>query len=171
MKRMLMLCALLGALSIVHGQEKIPMQSIPVPDLHAPRDGLLSGGQPEPADWVGIAQRGVTMVVNLRPDAELPGRDEAAEVAAAGMAYRHIPVDGAAGLTLEKARQLRELLADANGTVLVHCASGNRAGALIALAAADAGATPEEALAQGRAAGMTGTEARVRELIGMPAQP
>ena len=87
------------------------------------------------------------------------------------MAYRHIPVDGAAGLTLEKARQLRELLADANGTVLVHCASGNRAGALIALAAADAGATPEEALAQGRAAGMTGTEARGRELIGMPAQP
>ena len=55
--------------------------------------------------------------------------------------------------------------------MLVHCASGNRVGALIALSAADEGVPVEEALARGRAAGMTSTEARVRELLGAPAQP
>ena len=80
-------------------------------------------------------------------------------------------MDGAAGLSLDKARELRSLLQDAKGPVLVHCASGNRVGALIALSAADEGVPVEEALARGRAAGMTSTEARVRELLGAPAQP
>ena len=118
-----------------------------------------------------LAARGVVAVVNLRPDAEMAGRDETAEVQSAGMAYHRIPV-GMAGLSLEKARALRPILRDAGGAVLVHCASGNRVGALVALAAADAGEPLEQALQMGREAGMASTEARVRELLlGAPGQP
>ena len=171
MKRYLVLGALAGALSLAHGQEAVTMADVPVPQLRAPHAGLLTGGQPEPAAWRALDARGVTTVINLRPDAELAGRDEAAEVAAAGLAYHQIPVDGAGGLSLEKARALQAMLRDAKGTVLVHCASGNRVGALIALAAADEGVPLDEALARGRAAGMASTEAKVRELLGAPARP
>ena len=142
-----------------------------VPGVHMPQPTLITGGQPGADAWSTLRKQGVTTVVNLRPDAEMAGRDEAAEVRAAGMAYHQIPVDGAAGITLDKARQLQSLLQQSDGRILVHCASGNRVGALIALGAADAGATPEQAIQQGKAAGMTSTEARVRELLEMPAQP
>jgi uncharacterized protein (TIGR01244 family) len=154
-----------------HSQETNAMHDLPVPQLHMPRDGLVTGGQPEATAWQELSRRGVTTVINLRPSTELAGRDEAAEVSAAGMAYHAIPVDGAAGITLDKARALRSLLAQAQGPVLVHCASGNRVGALIALGAADAGTTADQALALGRAAGMAGAEARVRELLGLPPKP
>ena len=171
------LAALLAALISVacaaprphDGQEASAMRDLPVPQLHLPREGLVTGGQPEATAWPVLAQRGVTTVINLRPKAEMAGRDEAAEVAAAGMRYAEIPVAGAAGITLENARALRALLEGANGPVLVHCASGNRVGALIALGAADAGVDTEQAIAQGLAAGLTGAEARVRELLAAPA--
>ena len=90
--------------------ETAAMHDLPVPQLHVPRAGLVTGGQPEAVAWTVLARRGVATVVNLRPAAEMAGRDEAAEVSAAGMAYHAIPVDGAAGITLDKARALRSLL-------------------------------------------------------------
>ena len=152
-------------------QDAQSMLDLPVPGLHAPKANLITGGQPEADAWPVMAARGVTTVINLRPDAELSGRDEAAEVAAAGMRYHQLPVDGAAGITMDNARALQSLLQDAEGPVLLHCASGNRVGALMALAAADAGATTEQAIEQGQAAGLTSAETRVREVLGAPAQP
>jgi uncharacterized protein (TIGR01244 family) len=99
------------------------------------------------------------------------GRDEAAEVRAAGMRYVAIPVAGADGIDEANARRLGEALRAADGPVLVHCASGNRAGGLLALLAAREGMPAEQALALGRAAGMTGTEARVRAALAVPAAP
>lgn len=137
--------------------------------LRQPRAGLLTSGQPSPNDWQAIAARGVTTVVNLRTQKEMEGRDEAAEVAAAGMRYVTIPVAGADGIDDANAVRLRDALHAANGPVLVHCHSGNRAGGLLALMAArDEGLPAEQAIALGRAAGMTGTEARVRELLQVP---
>jgi len=50
----------------------------------------------------------------------------------------------------------------------VHCASGNRVGGLLALEQADFdGMAPQAALDLGRAAGMTGTEPRVRQMLGI----
>ncbi len=152
-------------------QDAQSMLDLPVPGLHAPKANLITGGQPEADAWPVMAARGVTTVINLRPDTELSGRDEAAEVAAAGMRYHQLPVDGAAGITMDNARALQSLLQDAEGPVLLHCASGNRVGALMALAAADAGATTEQAIEQGQAAGLTSAETRVREVLGAPAQP
>lgn len=135
-----------------------------------PLPRVYSAGQPEPGEWAAIAAQGVTTVVDLRPDAERPGRDEAAEVRAAGLDYRQVPVAGPQGLTPDAAHALWQAIEAAPGKVLVHCASGNRAGALLAIAAArEGGMAPEQALAVGREGGMTGTEARVREVLGLPA--
>ena len=139
-----------------------------VPNLKQPNERLLTGGQPDAEAWNKLAADGVTTVINLRPRAELGARDEAAEVLAAGLAYREITVAGAHELTEAKARELWTQLEGAQGGVLVHCASGNRVGALLALGAATAGVAPEQALQFGRSAGLTGLEPRVRELLGLP---
>ena len=135
--------------------------------LLAPRPNLYSAGQPAESDWRGIAARGVTTVVNLRPVDEMQGRDEASEVRAAGMGYIEIPVADGASITPENARKLGEAISSANGApVLVHCASANRAGGLLALmAATQEGMDDAAALEFGRKAGMKSTEARVRELL------
>jgi len=135
-------------------------------ELREPRPGLYTAGQPAAGDWRGIAARGVTTVVNLRTASEMHGRDEAAEVRAAGMQYIEIPVAGADGINDANARLLRDALSASKGPVLVHCASANRAGGLLALSEARyGGASPEQAIALGRKAGMASTETRVRALL------
>lgn len=145
-----------------------PTATAPTPDvsLREPRAGLFTAGQPSATDWSAIRARGIGTVVNLRTDGELKERDEAAEVQAAGMRYISIPVAGAEGIDAANAERLRSVLAAADGPVLVHCASGNRVGGLLALMQARSGAmTPEQALEFGRKAGMASTEARVRQLL------
>src|SRR5690606_31751293 len=118
------------------------------------------------AAWQAAADNGITTVINLRPQAEMDGRDEAVEVAAAGLAYFELPVAGAGDVTIDNARRLEELIAQAPGPVLVHCASGNRVGALLALAEVDArGVGADQALAFGRSAGLGSLESRVGEVI------
>jgi len=149
-------------------EASIPAASMPAAGiaLREPRPGLFSAGQPAPTDWQAIHARGVGTVVNLRTPEEMRGRHEAVEVRAAGMRYVSIPVAGMDGVDDANADALREALRNAQGAVLVHCASGNRAGGLLALEQARSGGMPpEEALAFGRSAGMTGTEARVRSLL------
>lgn len=133
--------------------------------LLRPREGLLVAGQPGAGDWSALAASGVRTVVNLRPQVELKGRDERAEVAAAGMRYVELPVSGPADITPENAKALSALLAQADGPVLVHCASGNRVGGLLAVAMAQNGMSTAQALDFGRSAGMKSIEGRAREVI------
>ena len=160
------LFAIVLALAAAGAQaQQAPATSIP---LLQPLPGLYTAGQPAPADWAAIRALGVRTVVNLRTPAELQGRDEAAEVRAAGLAYIEIPVAGADGINPDNARALHAALAPAHGGgVLVHCASGNRAGALLALEQAEQDGLPQDAaLALGRKAGMTSTEAKLRQALG-----
>lgn len=176
---------LLGGAATCAAWERIPPSPAPaaatdakrmslqdaVPNFRQPRDTLVTGGQPAPDAWSALAAHGITTVVNLRPAVEMAGRNEAEEVSVAGLVYREIPVDGAADITEAKGRELWSLLRQADGKVLVHCASGNRVGALLALGAAASGEMPpEEALQFGRRAGLTGAEPRVREVLGLPAK-
>ena len=143
--------------------DAVPATSI---QLREPRPGLYTAGQPAATDWPAIAARGVGTVIDLRAPGELKDRNEAVEVRAAGMRYVSIPVAGAGGIDDANANALRAALDAADGPVLVHCASGNRAGGLLALMQAQSGAmTIEQALEFGRSAGMASTEARVRELL------
>ena len=143
-----------------------PLQTLPSgAALLSPRSGLYTGGQPGVEDWSTLAAAGVRTVINLRTADELQGRDARAEVEAAGLRYVEIPVAGAGGIDADKAAQLSALLSGADGQVLVHCASGNRVGGLLAVAMAQSGMDPEQAIAFGRSAGMKSTEARAREVI------
>jgi uncharacterized protein (TIGR01244 family) len=135
-----------------------------------PKPDLYTSGQPAVGDWRAFADAGVRTVVNLRTSAEMKGRDERAEVEAAGMRYLELPIDGAAAIDAEHARALSALLRAQPGPVLLHCASGNRVGGLLALAAAQDGMPAEDALALGRSAGMKSTEGRVREALGVPSE-
>lgn len=148
---------------------RLPDGLAPVPGIRQPKPGLYTAGQPQAGQWRGIADAGVATVINLRPDAELEGRDARAEVDAAGMRYVHIPVAGKEDITDQNADALASALRQADGPVLVHCASGNRVGALLALGAVRAGMPVEEAIAYGRSAGMASAEAAVRERIAQDA--
>ena len=173
--RLAAFCAFGVLLGCAHAPANDPAAAVAVAtpaasiELRQPRAGLFTAGQPAAGDWQAIAARGVTTVVNLRTPKEMEGRDEAAEVAAAGMRYVAIPVAGADGIDDANAARLRDALQAAHGPVLVHCHSGNRAGGLLALMAArDEGLPAEQALALGRDAGMTSTEARVRAQLQVP---
>ncbi|WP_312236915.1 sulfur transferase domain-containing protein [Stenotrophomonas sp.] len=130
-----------------------------------PRPQLYTAGQPSAAQLQQAAEAGVTTVIDLRQPDEDRGFDETAAAERLGLRYVRIPVAGAAGLTQANARALRATLAQSTGPVLLHCASGNRAGALLAVLQAQDGASVEQALELGRRAGMTSLEAPTRVLL------
>lgn len=140
-----------------------------IPQWRQVSEQLYASGQPGSGDWPALKAAGLCTVVNLRPDVELAGINEAAEVRAAGLRYLPIPVDGAAGLTRDAAQALDQVLRHHQGPLLVHCGSGNRVGALLALREAwFAGRTPEEAIRLGLDAGLSGLESTVRLMLGDP---
>jgi uncharacterized protein (TIGR01244 family) len=138
---------------------------IDIPNACTPASGICSGGRPRPEHLQAAKAQGVRTVINLCPPAEAGDYDEPALVADLGMAYVNIPVSGAADLTVAKAQQLAAALQDA-GPVLLHCQSGNRVGALMAVKARFVdGLSPEASLAAGRAAGLRALEPAVIQLI------
>ncbi len=143
-----------------------------LPNARRPAPDLLTGGQPSAEQLAAIAAAGYRTIVDLRPEGE-PGApaDERQQVEALGLVYVRIPIAGTADLTEEKARELDRVLdAEGAGPAVVHCASGNRVGALLALRAARLdGATPDAALDLGLDAGLTKLEPAVRDLLGLPA--
>ncbi len=131
-----------------------------------PRPGLYTGGQPDAAQLRQAAASGIRTVIDLRQPGEDRGFDETAVADELGLRYLRLPIAGAAGLTVANAGTLERLLAQAEGPVLLHCASGNRAGALLALInARGEGASVDQALELGRRAGMTSLEPVVRALL------
>lgn len=140
-----------------------------LPNARTPAPGLLTGGQPSPEQLEHLARQGYRTVVSLRTDDE-EGTTDPDFVKKLGMAYFEIPVDGAAGLTPENVHGLSELLEDESlRPMVVHCSSGNRVGALIALEEHWVGRVPpEEALARGEEAGLTRLEPEVRDKLRLP---
>lgn len=132
-----------------------------------PAPGLWVSGQPDAAQFAALKTAGFGRVINLRPLAETPDFDEAALLAALGLDYRHLPVSGPGDLDRARVAALDGLLAEpTDGPVLVHCATGNRVGALMALRAAWLGQQSEEqALAVGRAHGLTRMEPAVAAIL------
>ena len=130
-------------------------------------EGHYAGAQPTPAELAAVKQEGVRTVINLRAPSEPTDYDEAAEAARLGLRYVSLPIAGAADLDRERVREFGSLLDDARkeGGVLVHCASSNRVGALVALdAMLNRGQPLDTALAHGRAAGLASLEPAVVEL-------
>ena len=103
-------------------------------------------------------------MINLRGDGEV-GTHQPALMDRLGLNYTHLPINGAAGFTLIT-RQFKAFLQSAKRPVVVHCASGNRVGALFALSAALDGVNDmSEAIRHGHHHGLTGLEPHVRHLL------
>ena len=123
-----------------------------------PTDQLTTSGQPSAESLEALADSGFTTIIDLRLATENRGIDEQATVEGLGMSYISIPVAGADGVNFDNASVLDRFLSGAEGPVLVHCGSGNRAGALLALVEKLNGADNAAALEFGREAGLTGLE-------------
>ncbi|MEW6990317.1 tyrosine-protein phosphatase [Colwelliaceae bacterium 6441] len=142
--------------------EKIQMINTLVPN-----EKLVVGGQPSIADFKVLKEHGVSQVVDLRSEAEKTNFDEAQLLKEMGIAYHCIPLTNMSTFTKSAAEKLKSIL-DLQQPCLVHCASGNRVGALIALQAFWLeGLSPQESLNKGLQAGLTKFVPQVSEIMGL----
>ncbi len=81
------------------------------------------------------------------------------------MVYATVPIGGPSDVTFDNAAVLIQILDENEGRVFLHCSSGNRVGAIYALREKLLGATNDEAVAMGTAAGLTRFENVVRERL------
>lgn len=128
-------------------------------------NNATSAPQPDKARLIEISEQGYAAVIDLRLPSEDRGIDEATEVAALGMDYVSLPVSGTDGITVANANTLAALIEKYDAPVLIHCGSGNRVGALMAIEAGASGASVEEAVAIGKQFRLTRLEGRVREVL------
>ncbi|MCK9539307.1 beta-lactamase hydrolase domain-containing protein [Dokdonella sp.] len=133
-----------------------------------PRPGLITGGQPDATTLRQFAHDGGWRIIDLRTPDEARGYDERALADELGVDYINLPIEGAEGINASNAAALYAALVNARGPILLHCASGNRVGALLALEAAQVrGLDPQAALELGRRAGLRSLEPVVRERLGL----
>ena len=109
-----------------------------------------------PSDMAEAAGRGFKLVINNRPDGEVPDQPTSAQMEAAanaaGLAYRYIPVRG--GPTPDQAAEQAQAIAEAGGPVLAFCRSGTRSITAWSLGQAMAGRrAPDELIELGAEAG------------------
>lgn len=130
----------------------------------SPLDGITSAGQPDEAALSVFAENGYVAVIDMRTAGEDRGLDEPAAVEGLGMQYVPFPISSS-DINLEIAGELDALLKQFDGPVLLHCGSGNRVGAMLALREFLDSGDAEQALQTGRDGGMTRLESTVKEVI------
>ena len=117
-------------------------------------DWTFIGGQIRPEEVAGLAQMGVTLIVNHRPDGEEADQPLGAEIedaaSAAGVEYRAIPI--IRGIGPADAAATADAIASTNGKTLMFCRSGNRSALAWALSQSDQGVPREEI--EGKLAGV-----------------
>jgi uncharacterized protein (TIGR01244 family) len=110
-------------------------------------DRTLVSAQIAPHEVAGLAERGVTMLVNNRPDGEEAGQPLASEIeeaaVQAGIAYRFVPI--IRGIGPADVEAMQDALREAeDGKLLAFCRSGTRSAYVCALAHREQGTGSEE---------------------------
>jgi len=144
-----------------------------IKNIANPEQSIFTGGQPSQEALTALADAGIKHVINLRPLQEQEQSqdwNEAEFVQSLNMQYHSIPVAGAAGVTLENATALANLLKTLEGEqTFLHCASSNRVGALTALYEGAAnGVNTDEAIVKGKRWGLGSLEPVVRAQLDNP---
>jgi uncharacterized protein (TIGR01244 family) len=108
---------------------------------------VMVSGQLAPHEIAGLAEQGVTVLVNNRPDGEEPGQPLAGDIEAAaaeaGIAYRYVPI--VRGIGPSDVETMQEALREAgDGKLLAFCRSGTRSALALGLAKREEGASAEE---------------------------
>lgn len=134
------------------------------PDANTVVTGKLS-----PEKITKIAEAGIEHIINLQPDSELTF-DEKSAVEAAGIHYTHLPISGADDLKQINLLEFDKALRTHHGKkTLLHCGSGNRVGACIALRAGWLrGRKMDTALERGKEHGLESLEEEVRMRLLVP---
>jgi uncharacterized protein (TIGR01244 family) len=119
-------------------------------------DKVMVCGQVAPHEVAGLAEQGVTMLVNNRPDGEEPDQPLAGDIeeaaAAAGIGYRFVPIlRGIGPADIEEMQ--KALRATEDGKLLAFCRSGTRSALAVSLAKREEGASSEEVIQQLNQAG------------------
>jgi uncharacterized protein (TIGR01244 family) len=110
-------------------------------------DRTLVSGQIAPHEVAGLAEQGITVLVNNRPDFEEPDQPQARDIeeaaAAAGIEYRFVPIiRGIGPADIESMQDAMGAIGE--GKLLAFCRSGTRSALTLALAQREAGASREE---------------------------
>ncbi|MGB0894857.1 MAG: fused DSP-PTPase phosphatase/NAD kinase-like protein [Parashewanella sp.] len=129
---------------------------------------LFSSGQPTSGELEALHHYGIECVINLIPEtSEQWKKEEAVKLKRLGVVLHKLPIVGKEGVTFENALALRKLLDDAKDQpTLLHCATGNRNGALKALIEfLENGQDSERAIIEGKRWGLTKLENHVREVL------
>lgn len=132
-----------------------------------PAPNRMIAGQPTPAELVAAERAGVQHVVNARDIGEFDAWDQDELVDSLAMTYHRVPIGSTEDLDREAVEAFDRILAEiGEDPALLHCASGNRIGALYALRAVwIQGESPDSAIETGKAHGLTSLEASVREKL------
>jgi uncharacterized protein (TIGR01244 family) len=110
-------------------------------------DKVMVSGQLAPHEVAGLAEQGVTVLVNNRPDGEEPGQPLAGDIeqaaGAAGISYHFVPI--IRGIGPADVEEMQKALRDAEGgKLLAFCRSGTRSALAVSLAKREEGASAEE---------------------------
>ena len=141
------------------------INALGIKNLRMPNRIQMASGQPSQSQLEALAKLGVQRVINLRPVSE-QSWDEKSLVESYDMEYVSLPIAGSAGATIPNPKVLDKLLKNSNKLTLVHCASSNRVGALVALnAALIESSNIDTAIAIGKDWGLTSLGQKVRNLV------
>jgi uncharacterized protein (TIGR01244 family) len=110
-------------------------------------DKVMVSGQLAPHEVAGLAEQGVTVLVNNRPDGEEPGQPLAGDIeeaaGAAGISYHFVPI--IRGIGPADVEEMQKALRDAKGgKLLAFCRSGTRSALAVSLAKREEGASAED---------------------------
>lgn len=158
--RHLLAATLLAALPCAHAAEPpatapaaAPAAATPTPLKTVARDRVLIAGQPGEIDLKTLREQGVTTIFNVRTDAEMADRsvvpyDEAALAQELDLAYVQQPIGGTDHpFRPEVLEAFKAELDRSQGKLLLHCATGGRAGLVYAAYAVKyLGQEPDEAM-------------------------
>ena len=140
---------------VAYSSTKFELNSFSFKNAKQPYENIIAGGQPSLEDLKKLSALNIKNVVNLRVAGEFNEFNEANEVKSLGLNYVSLEIKGASGITLENAEKLDTILKSLEGDSFVHCASGNRVGALFAVRAATInGKSITDALIEGKNAGL-----------------
>lgn len=151
---------------ITHSAYATELSDLEIKNVKFVSDDLITGGQPTLKQIEQLQKLGVKNIINLRGEHEFDEFDEKAEVESKGLNYVSLQIKGKAGVTIVNAKRFAEIMNQQQGKTFVHCASGNRVGAMFALSHVlndDKGL--EEAIELGEKAGMRSLKGKVTGLI------
>lgn len=125
-----------------------------IPNYTRVTPGVAVAGLPTAEGLARLKALGFRTVVDLRRDEEDGQAAEKAAVEAAGLRYVSVPLT-AATLGRSDVERVAEALAHPDaGPVLLHCSVANRAGGMWALLQVQKGLPLEDAIAEGKRAGL-----------------